>query len=307
MINSESQLKALPIKEKLRHSAISYVLLFPFMILFLTFTVIPVCASIVLSFTDFNMLTAPTFTGFNNYMRMILQDQVFFTVLKNTFLFALFTGPLSYILSFCFAWLINELGRHMRTFLTFIFYAPVLAGSSYMIWQFLFSGDQYGLINSFLIRMSFINEPIKWLSNTDTVMGVLILVQLWSSLGVGFLAFIAGFQNLDPSFSEAAAIDGVKNRWQELWYITIPQMAPQLMFGAVMQISASFGVSGIIMTLAGFPTTSYSADTIVTYIMDIGTVRFEMGYACAIATVLFLMMYLINRGISKMLGKYSDA
>jgi multiple sugar transport system permease protein len=252
------------------------------------------------------MVSAPTFNGLDNYMRMFLQDNTFFKVLKNTLYFAIFTGPLSYLLSFGFAWLINELGRGLRTVLTFVFYAPVLSGGSFMIWSFLFSGDQYGFINGKLIQMGLVNEPIKWLGNSATMMVVLIIVQLWSSLSVGFLAFIAGFQNIDNSYFEAGAIDGIRNRWQELWYITIPQMSPQLMFGAVMQISATFGISGIITALAGFPTTNYSADTIVTYIMDIGTIRFEMGYACAIATFLFVMMLLVNNIISSVLIKYRD-
>lgn len=306
MVNSESQLKALPFREKIRQSKTSYILIFPFVILFILFTVIPVVASIALSFTNFNMVSAPTFSGLDNYMRMVLQDDTFFKVLKNTLYFAIFTGPLSYLLAFIFAWLINELGHRLRTLLTFIFYAPVLSGSSFMIWSFLFNGDQYGYINGKLIQMGIMNEPIKWLSDSKTVLIVLIIVQLWSSLSVGFLAFIAGFQSIDKSYFEAGAIDGIRNRWQELWYITIPQMAPQLMFGAVMQIAATFGISGIIMALAGFPTTNYSADTIVTYIMDIGTVRFEMGYACAIATFLFVLMLLVNNIISSVLRKYRD-
>jgi len=187
MLTSETQLKAASIKDKLRHSLVSYAMLLPYMILFFMLTLLPVISAVVLSFTDFNMLSAPVFAGIENYKRMFLQDQVFFTVLKNTLLFALFTGPLSYVLSFCFAWLINELGQKLRTILTFIFYAPVLAGATYMVWQFLFSGDQYGFINSSLMQLGILNEPVKWLSNTDTVMTVLIIVQLWSSMGGGWI------------------------------------------------------------------------------------------------------------------------
>ena len=305
MFNSERQLKAASVKNKISKSATSYLLVAPFMILFFILTVLPVLSALVLSFTDFNMLSPPTWAGLDNFERMFLHDSVFFTVLQNTLIFALFTGPLSYLLSFWFAWLINDLNKYARTFFTFVFYAPVLAGATYMIWQFLFSGDSYGFINGTLMDFGIISEPIKWLTDSRNVMIVLIIVQLWSSMGVGFLAFIAGFQNLDKSYFEAAYIDGIKNRWQELKYITIPQMAPQLMFGAVMQISASFGVSGIIIYLAGFPTTNYSADNIPTYMMDIGILRFEMGYACAIATFLFVMMILLNKLITSVLSKYS--
>ena len=283
----------------------SYLLIAPFMILFTIFTVIPVLASVGLSFTSFNMLQMPRFMGFQNYERLFLDDPIFFTVLKNTLVFAFLTGPLSYILSFLFAWLINETGRKMRTFLTLIFYLPVLSGNIYFVWAFLFSSDSYGVINGLLMNMNVIQEPIGWLIDQNSIMSVLIVVQLWMSLGTGFLTFVAGFQGMDNSLFEAGAIDGVRNRWQELAYITIPSMAPQLLFSAVMQIAASFGVSTVIEFLAGFPTTQYSADTLVTYIKDIGTIRFEMGYATTIAVFLFALMMLTNFIITTVLKRFS--
>lgn len=283
----------------------SYLLIAPFMILFTIFTVIPVLASVGLSFTSFNMLQMPHFMGFQNYERMFLDDPIFFTVLKNTLVFAFLTGPLSYILSFLFAWLINETGRRMRTFLTLVFYLPVLSGNIYFVWAFLFSSDSYGVINGLLMNMNIIQEPIGWLIDQNSIMSVLIVVQLWMSLGTGFLTFVAGFQGMDNSLFEAGAIDGVRNRWQELAYITIPSMAPQLLFSAVMQIGASFGVSTVIEFLAGFPTTQYSADTLVTYIKDIGTTRFEMGYATTIAVFLFALMMLTNFVITTVLKRFS--
>ena len=292
-------------QKRLKDSRTSYLLMSPFLILFFICTVIPVGAAIVVSFTDFNMLELPDFIGFENFERLFLDDEIFMIVLKNTLIFAFLTGPLSYIVSFVSAWLINELGRKMRAFMTFVFYAPVLSGNIFFVWLFLFSGDQYGVVNSLLIQTGFLNEPKQWLSDPETMLGVLIAVQLWSSLGAGFLAFIAGFQGVDKSMYEAGAIDGVKNRWQELFWITVPSMAPQLMFSAVMQIGASFGVSAIIQGLAGFPTTQYRADTIVTYILDVGTVRFEMGYASALAVFLLLLMLLTNFIITQFLKRYS--
>lgn len=293
-------------KKKLKNSGISYLLMLPFMILFLICTVIPVVSSIMLSFTSFNMLETPALVGLENYKRLFLHDEIFIIVLKNTLIFAFITGPIGYLMSFICAWLINELSKGVRTLLTFIFYAPVLSGNVYFVWLFLFSGDRYGVINQILMRIGAINSAKQWLSDPKTILPVLIIVQLWCSLGTGFLAFIAGFQGMDKSCFEAGAIDGIKNRWQELFYITIPSMAPQLMFSAVMQIAASFGASGVIQSLAGFPTTQYSADTIVTYIMDIGTVRYEMGYASALAVFLFVLMIITNFVITKILSKYDD-
>lgn len=283
----------------------SYVLLFPFMLLFLVFTVIPVLSSVFLSFTSFDMLQMPQFIGFDNYIRMFLEDDIFTKALKNTFVFAIITGPFGYILSFVVAWLINEMNRGIRWFLTLIMYAPTLAGNIYYIWTYIFSGDSKGLINALLIRIGFINDPIQWLTDSNYNVAVVLIVIIWLSLGTGFLAFIAGFNALDRSYFEAAAIDGVKNRFQELWYITLPQMTPQLLFGAVMSISNAFAVGYANAAITGFPSSNYSTHTLLLHMLDYGTIRFEMGYASAIAVVLFAIMLISWVVIKKALSKFS--
>ena len=281
------------------------ILLAPFTVLFLVFTVLPIISSIALSFTYFKMVDAPKFIGIDNYVRMFADDSVFFIAVKNTLIFALITGPLGYAMSFIFAWMINDFGRGMRSFLTMLFYAPTLAGNVFFIWLFIFSGDSYGLVNSFLMKYGIILEPIQWLTDSKYSMGVVILVMLWLSLGAGFLSFIAGFQNLNRECFEAGAIDGIRNRWQELWYITVPQMAPQMMFAAVMTISSSFAVGYQCMELTGFPSTDYSTHTILLHILDVGTIRFDMGYASALAVILFGTMVLMWKIISSALSRVS--
>ena len=289
----------------LKLNSASYILIAPFMILFIMFTVIPVLAAMFLSFTSFNMLQAPTFIGLDNYARLLLEDDIFFRVFQNTIVFAVFTGPHGYLFSFIFAWLINDMKRIPRAICTFVFYAPALTGISFLIWQLLFSGNQYGYLNSILLNNGFVTEPVRWLADENMMMISIIIIQLWMSLGVGFLAFIAGFQGMDRSLFEAGAIDGVKNRFQELRYITIPSMAPQLMFGAIVQISATFAAGDVIRILMGVPTTNYAADVLVTYMSDLALIRFEMGYASTIATVLFLLMLMLNNLIQSVLRKYS--
>ncbi len=279
----------------------NYMLLFPFLVFFFIFTLLPVLLSIVLGFTNYDMISSPTFVGFSNYMRMFFDDDVFLIAVKNTMIFALFTGPISYFLCFLFAWLINEMRPKLRAVCTTVFYAPALSGQAFTVWLFIFSSDQYGFINGALMRMGFLNEPIAWLSDPAYNMTVLILVQLWMSLGTGFLAFIAGLQSIDTSLYEAAAIDGIRNRFQELWHVTLPSMVPQLVFGAVMQIISSFSVAEVSMRLAGFPSVEYSAETVVTHIIDYGTLRFEMGYASAMAGFLFIVMLLSQKAITKLL------
>ena len=281
----------------------NYALMAPYLILFFLFTLLPVVISVFYSFTYFNILTPPRLVGWDNYLRMLVDDDVFLIALKNTLLFALVTGPISDLLCFFFAWLINDLGKNVRAVVTTIFYAPVLSGQAYTIWTFVFSSDSYGIANGFLMRFGFIKEPIGWLTDPQYILGIVILVQLWLSLGTGFLAFIAGLQGVDRSLYEAGMIDGIRNRFQEVWYITLPTMRPQLLFGAVMQIVTSFSVADVSIRLAGFPSTQYAAETVVTHIMDIGTTRYEMGYACALASFLFLLMVLTKQLVTAVINR----
>lgn len=284
--------------QDIRRSWQNYVLMAPFLVMFFLFTLLPILASIGLSFTYFNSFNMPIFTGWDNYMWIFLDDDIFLIAVRNTLLFAIITGPISYFLSFFFAWMISDFRPGMRAFITTVFYAPVLSGVAYTMWTFIFSSDSYGILNGFLIRFNFIKEPIGWLTNSAYTLGVVIVVQLWLSLGTGFLAFVAGLQGVDTGLYEAGMLDGIHNRFQEVWYITLPCMKPQLLFGAVMQIVTSFSVADVSIRLAGFPSVQYSAETIVTHIMDYGTVRLEMGYACALASFLFLLMFLTNRFIT---------
>ncbi len=282
----------------------SYILLAPFFLPFLVLIVCSVLAAIGMSFTHFNVLQPPRWVGWQNYVNLFIEDEVFLIALKNTFLFVAITGPLGYVLCFAAAWLINELPAVFRAVLTLAFYAPVLAGGAgFTIFQSMFSGSQYGIINGWLLRLGILLEPIQWLRDEDWILPLLIGVQLWLSLSTSFLAFIAGLQTVDRSLYEAAAIDGIRNRFQELWYVTLPAMRPFLMFGAVMQITQSFAVSQISINLFGFPTTNYAGHTIVTHLIDYGVIRYEMGYASAIATVLLLVMVVFNRGVQRYLRK----
>ena len=283
-----------------------YAMLLPFMSLFIIFTVVPGGMSLPMGFTNFNMIETPKFVGLSNFYTLFLNDDVFLIAVRNTLIFAIFTGPFSYILSFIIAWLINEMNAFLKTFFTFVFYAPSMTTSVYVTWQLILSGDSYGYLNAVLIDLGILNEPAQWLTDTNYILTVVIIVQLWMSMGAGFLAIRAGFQNIDKSMYEAGAIEGIKNRWQELFYITIPSMGPQLLFAAVIQISASFTVGVVGQNLVGLPSTDYAAHTIMNHATDYGNIRYEMGYASAICFVLFAAMLLANKGINWLLGKYLD-
>lgn len=272
----------------------SYFLLSFWLILFLVFTVIPIAISVVMSFTDFDMVRLPRFVGLQNYTTLFLDDDIFIKSLGNTLFYALVTGPAGYLLSFLVAWLLSETSRGVRAVLMLIFYAPTLAGNVYMVWTYIFSGDSYGMLNSLLLRLGLIADPIQWLNDPAYNSIVVIVVILWMSMGAGFLSFVAGFQQLNVSLFEAGAIDGVRNRWQELWHITLPQMVPQLLIGAVLSISSAFAVGYQNALLTGNPSTDYSTHTVLLHMTDYGYTRFEMGYACAVAVVLFMMMLIFK-------------
>lgn len=289
--------------KKAKKSKMCYLFLAPYAIIFTMFYILPVISSICLSFTYYNILEPPKFIGLQNYISLFLQDDVFLTGVKNTFMIAIITGPLGYIASFLFAWLINELPRWLRTMAIVVFYAPSIAGNIFVIFSVFFRGDAYGYVNAFLMNIGALDTPLLWLTDPRYMLPICMVVILWMSLGSGFLAFVAGLQGVDRSQFEAGYMDGVKNRWQELWYITLPNMKPMLMFGAVMSITSAFGVCDVTMQLCGYPSTDYAARTIVTHLFDYGFSRFEMGYASAIATVLFLTMILCNKVIQSLLRR----
>ena len=289
--------------KEMKRNKVAYLMIAPYMIIFSLFTLIPVALSMILSFTDFNMLEMPSRFNLDNYIRLFLDDDIFITALKNTFIFAVIVGPASYIMSFMVAWFINELSPRIRAIVTLIFYAPSISGQVYLVWGTLFSADAYGWANAVLLELGIINEEIAFFQDADWVMPLCIVVAIWTSLGTSFLSFIAGLQGIDRALFEAGAVDGVKNRWQELWYITLPSMKPQLMFGAVMSITSAFGFGGIVTALCGFPSVDYAAHTIVHHLEDYGSMRFEIGYSSTIAVILFAIMIGANVMVKKVISK----
>ena len=296
-------------KSKIKHLGYSskkvqaVILLIPFSIFFFVFTILPVVTSIFLSFFSFDMINPIKFVGFDNYIRMVTSDEIFPITFRNTLIFAIITGPLGFLLSFVLAWFINEFKPFSRTLLSFMFYAPSLVGNGIFIWQVAFSSDSYGYVNSLLLSLGFITEPILWLKDAKYIFGIIVMVQLWQSMGISFLSNIAGLQNVNEELYEVGAIDGIRNRWQELWYVTLPTMKSMLVFSAVMCIQSSFSAGAICAQLAGYPSVDFSADMMVQYMSDVGTTKYEMGYASAIAVVLFLMMVVARNVFLKVLNK----
>ena len=288
---------------EIKRNKAAYFMVAPFMIIFTCFTILPVVLSAVLSLTNFNLLQIPDFVGADNYIRLFLDDDIFIIACQNTLIFAAIVGPVSYVMSFLVAWFINELSPKIRAVVTLVFYAPSISGNAYLIWKTLFSSDRYGWANAMLLEMGAIDTEIAFFEDADYVMPLCIVVALWTSLGTSFLAFIAGLQGIDKAQFEAGAVDGVRNRWQELYYITLPNMKDQLMFGAIMSITGSFGFGAVVAALCGFPSVDCAAHTIVHHFNDYGGSRFETGYASAIAVILFVIMVGANSVVKKIISK----
>jgi multiple sugar transport system permease protein len=281
----------------------------PYWSLFLVFIILPVIAAFYLSFTYFNAIETPRFVGINNYIELITTDTVFMQyVLSNTLRFALIVGPFGYIMAFLLAWMLAQVPAVPRTILAIILYSPSLTMGVAMaaMWRIIFSGDANGYLNAILLSNNLILEPLQFLQSPQYLMTIMIVVSLWSSMGVGFLAMLAGVLNIDQTLYEAAYMDGVKNRTQEIMYITIPSMKPQLLFGAVMAVVSTFQAGMIGVQLAGSnPTPQYAGQLIVNHIEDFGFIRYMMGYAAAVSVVLLIIVYAISKVTFKVLGDKS--
>ena len=293
-------------KRFIRKNWMGYLFLLPFVVLFSIFVVAPVLYAVGLSFTDYNMMQPAKFVGLNNYKLLFLDDEVFLTAISNTLTFAVITGPIGYLLSFFAAWVINQL-KFKRGF-ALAFYAPSITSGIAMstVWLVIFSSDRYGDLNNILLNLGMIDSPILWNTDPQYIMKVIMIISLWMSMGTGFLVFLAGLQNVSSSYYEAAAIDGVKNKFQELFYITLPLMKPQLLFGAINAIVSSFGVFDIAVSVAGMPSPNYAGHTIVAHLYDYAFIRFQMGYASAVAVVLFVMTFLLGKVVMRLLSSKDE-
>ena len=294
------------VARKSQFNKAGYVFLSPYMILFATFILAPVVMAVLLSFTNFDTIQFPKFVGFLNYINLLTSDEVFMQyVLPNTVKYAIIVGVGGYVLSFLLAWALANMTKWPRTIFALILYSPSMTAGVAMsvLWKIMFTGDQTGYINSWLMEIVIINEPIIWLTNGTYLLPIVIIIGLWSSMGVGFLSILAGLLNVDESLYEAAAIDGVKNRFQEMIYITIPSMKPQMLYAAVMQIVGAFQNGAVSTMLAGNPTPGYAAQLIVNHIEDYGFIRYEMGYAAAVSVVLLLIVQIFSKLSTKLFGE----
>jgi multiple sugar transport system permease protein len=293
-------------ESELREEVTSYLFLSPYLILFTTFIVIPVILALLLSFTNFDTVNFPKFIGLKNYITLLTTDNTFMQyVLPNTIKFSLIVGPVGYFMSFIMAWVLAQIPHKPRTLFALMLYSPTLTSGVAMtvIWRVLFNGDQTGYLNSLLLNIGWIQEPIQWLQSSEWLMPVMIIVSLWNSMGIGFLSMLAGILNINSEMYEAGYIDGISNRFQEIIYITIPSMKPQMLFGAVMAVVNAFNSAGLGVQLSGSnPTPGYAGSVIVNHVDDFGFIRYEMGYAAALSVVLLLIIWFASKLAYRLFG-----
>ena len=286
------------------------IFLAPYVLMFFVFIVLPIVVAMVFSFTYYNGVSKPEFVGLSNYVYLFTQDSVFMRkILPNTLLFAIIVGPGGYILSFILAWILSQITKLPRTILALIIYSPSMTSGVAMtvLWKIIFSGDEQGYLNAILLDMNIIAEPIQWLQSPEYLMPVMIIVTLWSSMGIGFLAMLSGLLNVDKEQYEAAYLDGVSNRIQEIFYITIPNMKSQMLFGAVMAIVSAFSAGAIGVQLSGSnPTPQNAGQLVVNHIEDYGILRKELGMSAALSVILLIIVYIFNRLFTRFFREKGD-
>ena len=297
-MNNNGVLKVKNKKLNQGENATGWGFVLPYFASFFLFITIPVILGILLSFTYFDLINTPKFIGLNNFVNLFTADDVFMQqVLPNTLKFALIVGPVGYMLSFLLAWLLEQIPQKPRTVLALLIYSPSMTAGIAMavMWRIIFSGDSSGYLNSILLSLNLIDSPIQWLQDPKYLLNIMIIVSLWSSMGIGFLAMLAGVLNINEELYEAAYVDGMSNKFQEIFYITIPTMKPQMLFGAIMSLVATFNAGAIGVQLTGVnPTPQNAGQLIVNHMDDYAFNRWEMGYGAAIAVVLLIMVYLFG-------------
>ena len=284
----------------------AYLFMTPYLLLFATCIIAPIIIAILLSFTSFNGVNAPKLVFLDNFIYLFTKDKVFIQyVLPNTLKFALIVGVGGYVLSFFMAWCLAQMPKRSRTILSIILYTPSMTMGVAMgvLWIIIFSGSDTGYLNYALISLNMINEPIEWLQNPKYLMTIMIIISLWGSLGVGFLAMLSGILNIPQDVYEAAYVDGMRNRFQEVFYITIPMMKPQMLFGAVMAVVNTFAAGSIGVSLAGSnPTPQYAGQLIINHIDDYIYNKYEFGMASAVTVILLIIILIISRIAYKLFG-----
>lgn len=282
--------------EELNRQKLSFLFISPALILFLVFVIIPIFTSLYWSFTEYNVLQPPRWVGWQNYQEILFQDTRFWKAIANTVLYVVVVVPVGIVISLALALAIDQ-DIKMRNFFRTIFFIPAVTSviAISVIWKWLFAGEKYGLINHFLIQIGL--QPINWLVSPAWLLPAIMIMSVWAGAGYNMILFLAGLQTIPTSFYEAAEIDGAST-WNKFWYITLPLLRPTMLFVGIMSVIASFQVFDQVYIMTGgqggLGGVLDSALTVVAYLYDTGFQKFKMGYASALAYLVFACVFIVT-------------
>ena len=268
-----------------RRAAVGWSFLAPAFLLILLFHLIPAAYAIILSFTEYDSISAPEFIGFANF-RALMKDRLFVNALKNT-LFYLLVTPVLLVVSLLVAVLVN---RRMLgvSFFRVAYYLPVVtpAVATAIVWSFIFRSPN-GLLNQFLQQLPFVDGPIHFLTSSSLALPSVMSVEMWKGIGYYMVIFLAGLQAIPSELRDAAVVD-CANAVQEFFYVTLPQLWPSITFVAIVSSMAALRAFDLpyIMTGGG---PGHASETVVMRIYTEAFERLNIGYAAAEGVILFLI------------------
>ena len=274
------------------------IFLAPNMIGLTVFIVIPVIAGFVISFTEWDMLSAPEFIGFDNYVELLTDDRFFWLTLKNTLVYSLFVIPGSIVISLLLALALNTHIRGVGIYRT-IYFLPFVSSTIAisLVWKWIMHPD-FGILNGFLGLFGV--PKLGWLQDRNMALFSVAIVAIWHSAGYNMTIFLAGLKGIPKTYYEAAEIDGA-TYWQRFWRITFPLLTPTLFFVLVISLIGSFQVFNLVYIMTdGGP--GSSTQVYVYYLWENAFSYFRMGYASAMAYILFLIMLVITLFQVRLLG-----
>lgn len=279
----------------------AYILAAPFLLLFLAFTVIPAAMALVFSFFNRDMTEL---SGFDNFRALFDSDGVFLTALGNSALIFLAAGLGGLVLSLLIAWGFEFLNKKAADIFTAVLFVLSLTGTAVAaVWL---SGGLRAPLNALLLSAGISDVPSDWLSDKDHTLLCVIISQLWTSFGLGFLALRSGFRVASRERVDAARLEGVKNPFWTLFHAQLPSVYPELGFAAVLQIPYAFTNSELLRILSGTSVEDFGAYGIITYIFEQGE-RLDAGKAFAANLVLIALMTAIYAGVRILISKLSKS
>jgi multiple sugar transport system permease protein len=282
--------------QRLGKQKMSYLFIALPAILFFIFQLAPVFISFFWSFTQYDVVHAPKFVGLANYRNILFNDPLFWKAIRNTILYVIGVVPIGVCLSLILAVAIDQKIK-FKNFFKSIFFLPTITAivAVSVIWKWLYAGEKYGLFNYILLKLGF--QPIDWLASPTWTLPSIIIMSIWAGIGYNMILFLAGLQSIPDVMYEAAEIDGA-GFWTKFFNVTIPLLKPTIVFVSIMSFIFSFQVfeQVYIMTggQGGIGGVLNSALTIVAYLYDMGFQKFQMGYASALAYIIFLLIFVLT-------------